>query len=645
MKLKKLHIENLRSFVDVKMEFNKYSILVGPNGAGKSTVLCALNILFREGSGSPTSVTELQEEDFHNRDTSKPIRITATFSDLSDKAQEDFSDYYRHGELTIRSVAKFNDATRKAEVKQYGVRLGIQDFAPFFQADGNKAKVGDLKSIYESIQKTYSELPPPGTKDSMKSALHAYEAAHAGDCQAMESEDQFYGVSKGINRLERHIQWVYVPAVKDAATEQIEARNSALGKLLNRAVKARTTMNERVSDLRNEIRQKYQELLDENKGALDDISSALRRRLAEWAHPDASVRLKWHNDSEKSVKIEDPLAQIVAGEHGFEGELSRFGHGMQRSYLLALLHELASYEDADAPLLLLGCEEPELYQHPPQARYLATVLQKLSIGNSQILITTHSPLFVSGATFEDVRLVRRLSASGESTVSATTFSELANEYNRKTGEVLGAPAGAMAKLHQILLPNINEMFFSQYVLFVEGIEDAAYINSYLALTERMDEFRRAGIHIIPVNKKSEMIRPYLVAAAMKIPVFIMFDADADSEEKHKPSHVRDNRLLLAISENQTVDPWPDETFWSSNTIMWRYQIGKSLEADITNREAWKAAKEAAEKEYAHVGGLDKNVLAIGARLSAAWDAGEKFPLLEKVISAVLADAKRIEAAV
>jgi len=47
------------------------------------------------------------------------------------------------------------------------------------------------------------------------------------------------------------------------------------------------------------------------------------------------------------------------------------GHGLQRSYLLALLQELAGSEAPNAPTLILGCEEPELYQHPPQARHLA----------------------------------------------------------------------------------------------------------------------------------------------------------------------------------------------------------------------------------------------------------------------------------
>lgn len=79
MKLAKLRIQNFRLFSDETISFNDYTCLVGPNGAGKSTVLTALNIFFRETANTATDVVNLSEEDFHNRNTKDPIRITVTF--------------------------------------------------------------------------------------------------------------------------------------------------------------------------------------------------------------------------------------------------------------------------------------------------------------------------------------------------------------------------------------------------------------------------------------------------------------------------------------------------------------------------------------------------------------------------------------
>ena len=60
MRIKSVHIKNLRSFIDQKVEFSRYNRLVGANGAGKSTVLCALNIFFRETQNAATDLTALQ---------------------------------------------------------------------------------------------------------------------------------------------------------------------------------------------------------------------------------------------------------------------------------------------------------------------------------------------------------------------------------------------------------------------------------------------------------------------------------------------------------------------------------------------------------------------------------------------------------
>lgn len=86
MKLLSVRIENFRAFEDVTVPMSDYTCLVGPNGVGKSTVIAALNVFFGNTVPPGTSATELHEEDFHQRQTQKPIRITLTFNDLSSQA-------------------------------------------------------------------------------------------------------------------------------------------------------------------------------------------------------------------------------------------------------------------------------------------------------------------------------------------------------------------------------------------------------------------------------------------------------------------------------------------------------------------------------------------------------------------------------
>ena len=642
MKIESVRIENFRSFDDETIPFNDYTCLVGPNGAGKSTVLTALNVFFRESENVQTDLNQLDEEDFHQKNTTDPIRITVTFTDLSEEAQQDFAGYFRQEKLIVSSEATFNHATSKAEVKQYGQRLGMLAFAPFFEALSSGKRVAELKEIYIGLKDTYTDLPPPGTKDKMVETLQDYESERPKLCELIPSEDQFYGFSKGANRLAKHVQWVYVPAVKDVTSEQSEARNSALGKLLARTVRSKTNFDETVKALRSEVQEQYQGLLDCNQDVLDEISTSLQNRLSEWAHPDARLRLQWKQDPEKSVRVEEPLAHILAGEGNFEGELARFGHGLQRSYLLALLQELAGTNTIGAPTLILACEEPELYQHPPQARHLADVLDNLSRANSQVLVSTHNPLFVSGEGFEDVRMVRKNSDSPCSTVSYMSFEEIAEAVGGATGNHHVKPEGALAKIHQVLQPSLNEMFFTQHLVLVEGLEDVAYLLACFSLLGQLEEYRRMGCHIVPVNGKSELLQPLVIAKHMGIPTYVVFDADADQQDRNgsRIKHEKDNQALLNLLGAESENTMPTAPIWGKGFTIWHSNIGAIIEADI-GEDDWKSCQIKANHLYGLAGGLKKNTLHIGATLAIAWERELRSSNLERLCSEILKDDNRV----
>jgi len=607
---------------------------VGPNGSGKSNVLHALNVFFGESGVPGLDTRNLTEEDFFNKNTEEPVEITITFGDLSEEAKQDLSHYVRQEKLIVSARAKFDPATGRAEVKQYGQRLAIQDFAKFFEAEKQVKKVGDLKNIYNEIRKGYPELPPPGTKNAMIEALRDYEEKHPAQCEELPSGDEFYGVSKGRNRLEKYIQWVYVPAVKDASEEQTEGKNTALGRLLARTVRAKVDFADSLKTIRADAQEKYQKLLADSESQLDDISRALRDKLAQWAHKDASLRLKWHQEPEKAVRLDEPFAQAILGEGGFEGEPTRFGHGLQRSFLLALLQELSGSDAEAGPRLILACEEPELYQHPPQARHLYNVLMSLSQENSQILVVTHSPYFVSGEAFECVRMVRKI--DGATIIAATTHKEVSRCIADAKGEQPLKPTAQLAKIHQALQPELSEMFFASKVILVEGLEDMAYLTTYLHLLGLWDEYRRLGCHIIPTQGKSQMLQPIAIANCLNIPTFVVFDADGDKEDRggSKEKHRKDNLAILGLCGVSRLEPFPPETFWGDNVVMWDSDIGQVVEREI-GEDNWKRFEEQANVEYGHAGNLEKNVLHIAARLELAWREGKKSSSLEEVCRRVV----------
>lgn len=334
------------------------------------------------------------------------------------------------------------------------------------------------------------------------------------------------------------------------------------------------------------------------------------------------------------------MAYIKIGERDFDGDLSRFGHGLQRSYMLALLQELALLDDTNAPTLIMGIEEPEIYQHPPQARYLAETLLNLSEKGSQILLCTHSPLFIPGDNFDKIRIVREHGNPSYTAVKSLSYKDLTIELE-KAGEKLLKESGMVAKLYPSLNPVTNEMFFCKVLILTEGYEDIAFITSYLMLTGKIVEFRRYGCHIVPVDGKSNLIKPLAMAKLLCIPTFVVFDGDTDKEniadENRRNSevskHKKDNKAILELQDHGKESEWPKNHIIKNNLTCWKTNIGDTVSGDFGTD--WKGYEDKAALDYGNAGGLQKNPLAIAKTLEFAWkdkkNSSQLIALIDRVI--------------
>lgn len=637
MKIESVRIENFRGFKDETINLSDYTCFVGANGAGKSTFLTALNVFFRQYRDSKTDLSKLSVEDFHHKNVNEPIKITITFGDLSSQAKSDLADYVRQDKLIVSAVAKYDPVTERAEVRQFGNRLGMQEFRKYFEADKRGENVASLKEIYSNLKMQYDGLDDAKTKQAMSEALQTFEAKNPSQCVLIPSEDQFYGATKGANRLSPHLQWVFVAAVKDITEESLESKTSGLGQLLARTVRSKVDFSEKVAKLRDSLRNDYQSMLDAEQSVLDGLSGSIELKLKDWAHPAVTAKVLWVQDAEKSIKIDEPLAFVRIGERGFEGELARFGHGMQRSFMLTLLQELSDSTEQNVQTLILAIEEPELYQHPPQARYLAEVLHDLAHDNSQVMVCSHSPLFIPGDDFETVRVVRDSGIPSRTTVTQLSYIELSKDLHT-AGQPLLKEAGMLAKLYPSLNPGVNEMFFCRILVLVEGIEDVAHLSAYLSLLGLLSNFRKFGCHIVAAGGKSEVVKPLAMAKQLGIPVFVIIDADTDTQKaEHITKHKLDNKAILTLMGYESEDEWPTNDFWKSDLVMWKENLTKLTEAEIGGN--WQNHVNAAAAHYGQPGGLKKNPLAISRALETAWNNGDKSLSLEKLATNIVSFAE------
>lgn len=637
MRIRSIRIRNFRVFEDVEIEMLDYVALVGPNGAGKSTVLAALNIFFRQVEDVSTNVRDLSEEDFHNKNTKEPIEITVTFDELGDAAKDEFRGYVRHDRLSITAAATFDPSSKIATVHQYGERFVVSEFAPFFEAEKAKASVADLRLIYAGLMEKFPDLQAETVKAKMVDALRDFEEVNPDQCNLERSKDQFYGFTGGADRLQKFVKWLYIPAVKDATKENVEAKNTALGQLLNFTVRSKVDFAKEIEIIREETRTKYQSLLDSQQDALNDLSKALTSRLTALAHSSSKAELEWTEDQIRSVQIADPTAKLVATEGKFSGDIARFGHGFQRCYLLALLQELASLNLEHNPTLILGIEEPELYQHPPQARHLASVIEELSKGNSQIFVTTHSPYFVTGRYFENVYAVKGGYEIAQSTVHCVKMEDVAEVVRVAKDEKKALHLTAQsARLEQALNPQVNEIFFCRAVVLVEGMEDEAILTTWMMLSGMWEEFRSLGGHIVEVSGKSNLLVPIVLCSQISIPAFAMFDSDGgETHTERRKLHERDNRQTLRALKIDEPTAFPSTDIFAERYIQWKTDFYTRLRSDIEPK-VWDKCYQTTRKKLGEPSGsFMKNPVFIGEFVAELKKAGISVACLDEAGDRIL----------
>jgi predicted ATP-dependent endonuclease of OLD family len=570
MKLDRLELINFRCFRSEAIQFEKYTAFVGPNNSGKSTVFKAVDIFFRSTQKS----NPLTVSDFN--DPSEELRIVLTFDELPQKVVEEFSHYVRHGKLEFFIRAKIVEGRVQASI--HGRRSGIRAFGAFHTAEGTTAQ----KAVYsETLRKEFPELPELASRAAVANyldALNKYEAAHSDQQEMIESEDLAFGASGVASRLRKSLDWVYIPAVKDAAEEEEEAKNNAFGTLVNRIIRARVKIDEKVAAIRAIAHDKIKELVGDYREEVSKLQGVLDTEFRRLSSTDAHVHLDWSDMNESNVTLNMPLVKSIFQDDSFRGEISKFGHGLQRNYLMTLVHLNARLAIEGQPAIILAIEEPELYQHPPQARHLHGALGEIA-KQEQVLITTHSPYFISAKTFETIRVIRKTPKKLSTVASWTT-----DQHRKLLADAFGerpiGEAAMLASLEPFIQPELNEAFFCGKLVLVEGLEDKAILTAALQYNGTWQEFVRCGGHIVGANGKGGFINMIGLAQGFQTPLFTVFDGDTNCGlgEKEKTKE-QNSKLAKLLGKDTAKWSWPADDIMEADAIVWKDDIQVALHRD------------------------------------------------------------------
>lgn len=160
--------------------------------------------------------------------------------------------------------------------------------------------------------------------------------------------------------------------------------SSLLGKLLK--LEAKDLLD---SDKFKDVQQKFNDLIEQNGGLQDHLNEVKKFMEQAVSSQFGKVGL----DFQFKIPEMDSIiknGRVLAEDKNGKQDISEKGSGLQRAVVLAVVQAYSNFaKKADSMQFLI--DEPELYMHPLAQDNLLNALDKLSEGDNQIFLNTHSP--------------------------------------------------------------------------------------------------------------------------------------------------------------------------------------------------------------------------------------------------------------
>ncbi|MDI9548479.1 MAG: ATP-dependent endonuclease [Chloroflexota bacterium] len=678
MLIRSITLKNFRCYCEATLNCERLTAILGRNGSGKSTLLHALNVFYDTNAS-------VSQDDFYSSNTSSAIEIRVVYADLNTAESEEFAPYIVAGELAV--TKRIELANDRFVQKYYASTRQIPCLVEILNLSGVNAKRDRWNELVEN--KTLPGIGPKSIRgDNPDDLIAEYTKAHPEETEWVEQETQFFGPKNiGGGRLDKFTKFVYIPAVHDVSEDFANKRGTPIHQLLDMIVVRRFSQREDVQKLKQDYENRLRELhspenLQEFGTLAREITSTMRSFV-----PNAELRLEPVEPNIPDIPLPSPIAKLI--EDDFEGAIDRKGHGLQRVLIFSLLRYMAVVEPTgeqsdsgrsrnevqstsamsdgksesengdssnvnQGPDLIIGIEEPELYQHPLQARHLSEVLLAMSRddgqadrGRNQILYTTHSAYFVDLERFEQLRIAcKRRSSEDRPAYSilnqfsfADACSELARVSELSAEDVTGQSFRAHA--YPVMTNAVNEGFFADAVVIVEGQTEVAAL---LAVSARLGQnWLARGIAVIPAEGKTKIDKPVVIFRGFGIPTYYVFDADGKfSGGRDHKKEASKNRQLLRLA-SAPLEDFP-ETQVNESFACFGHDFESYCKEIIGTDDYQQFIGVAAKNNGYPVKNCIKNYDVVTDFIELVYDNGKSLPAVEDIVRKVasLADSNRLD---
>jgi putative ATP-dependent endonuclease of OLD family len=359
MHLSHVVIENFRCFGEEDARFELHlspglTALVGENDAGKTAVMDAIRIVL---GTTDQDWYRLEDDDFHNGDTSREIRIVCKFEDLGPWGMRAFAEYLTYADAAGSPPILYVNWTAKNTGQSI---KGI----PYRRAEIRSGKDG---------------AGPPIVAEARARLRATY-------LRPLRDAEQALSAGRG-SRLAQVLH--HAELVRNSGVPFDSGRPLTEVKLDELSVLG-------IGELANALLESQKGVVD-TRGKIDGTLQALT------LHGDAlNTRIKVSGtDVSPEVRLRQLLEKLDLSLVG----QGRLGLGSDNLLFMACELLLLEQEDEDNKMLLI--EEPEAHLHVQrQLQVMKALQQQADEKRIQIIVSTHSPNLASVINLDNIVVIR-----------------------------------------------------------------------------------------------------------------------------------------------------------------------------------------------------------------------------------------------
>lgn len=584
MVINSIKIENFKALKNVKVPLSSFVCIIGKNNSGKSSILSMINSFIENST--------ISEKDFH--DKSKPIQVelelSITKNDL-EKIEENQRDkilpYIIEDKLRFIKVFKIGN-----KPKSFIITLTPKDkrlnYTEITSKLSNRRGSAIQEFMLEYLPEYKDFFKNTTSKKEVKEKIELIIGKLSSD-QLEETEEELnFTTARLIDSLLP--EPIFIEAVKDV-NDDVKTKNTAtFGKLMNALIdlvqekgelKEITESFDKLNKLLNKTDDKKIRRITGMKEIEDLVNYYLKKSFQ-------NVNLEINVPPPDLKKVFSSAELFI--DDGTNGLIESKGDGLKRAVTFALFRSYYDLKQTNLPnsdlndhSYLFLFEEPELYLHPTAQKILFKTLNNISLEGHQVIVSTHSPFFLSHESTETFIKVKKCNNT------PVPFSKVI-PVNLKAMELKDI-------FQLICIENNNAAFFSDKVLLVEGDSDLIFFKHISKVLNEQWDFEANNIPIIRLNGKGNASRYKDFFEMFEIEVHMILDQDViikgfdkldvSDDIKNQRNSLKDELIKIISEQNMEGAPrnrQEVEQIIESYTLRDKYEKVKEITKEVNNTQ-------------------------------------------------------------